>query len=436
MKHLIYLVLGIFLLSPYGAEGQQTPADTQKRPLMLTNGTIHTVSGETIQEGTLCITEGRISYLGEIDKAPKSSGYKVIDCSGKHLYPGIIMPVSNIGLKEIGAVRATRDYDDVGDYNPNLRSIIAFNTDSEVTPTIRSNGVLIEQVIPYGGVISGTSSIVQLDAWNWEDAVYKLDDGIFLNWPSAFYVKGFWSDNPGEVVPIEKFDKNVASLESFFAEAKAYINTSNPKQKNLKFEAMRGLFNGSKKLFIDAYDSRQIISAVEFNKAYDFDIVITGATESWMVAELLAENDIPVILSPVHSLPEYQDDDIDQPFKTPFMLKEAGVRFCLSPQDGAGSERNLPFLAGTSVAYGLSKKEALKSITLSTAEILGISETLGSLEEGKDGTIIVCTGDLLDMRTSHITDAFIKGRKIDLDTHQKELYRKFMGKYNKKVKQH
>lgn len=436
MKKTIYIFSIILLSIVYNANAQQTPAAEQDKPLMLRNGTVHTVSGDIIKDGTICITAGKINYVGPASAAPNTAGYDIIDCDNLHIYPGLIMPVSNIGLKEIGAVRATRDYDDVGQYNPNLRSIVAFNTDSEVTPTVRSNGVMIEQVIPYGGVISGTSSIVELDAWNWEDAVYKMDDAIFLNWPSAFYVKGFWSDNPGEVVARDSFDEEVQSLEAFFAEAKSYVNMSNPSQKNLKFEAMRGLFDGSKKLFIDAWDARQIISAVEFNKAYKFDIVITGAAESWMVTELLSENDIPVILAPTHALPEYQDDDIDQPFKTPHMLEQAGVRFCLSPQDGAGSERNLPFLAGTAAAYGLSKAEAIKSITLNTAEILGISETLGSIEEGKDGTLIISKGDVLDMRSSHILHGIIRGKQIDLNTHQKDLYRKFMGKYELELKQH
>ena len=233
---------------------------------------------------------------------------------GKHVYPALIAPYTTIGLNEVAAVRATNDYQEVGKFNPNVRSLIAYNTDSKVIPTVRSNGVLFAQVIPKGGTVTGTSSIMAMDGWNWEDAVYKADDAIHMNWPSLHVNHGWWGE-PQEDKANDQYKKSTDEIRTFFKEARAYNEVETHTTKNLKFEAMRGLFDGSKKLFIRANDAKQIMGAVNFCKEFELQGVIVGGRDSWMITDLLVENEIPVILERVHNLPPKSDDDIDLPFR-------------------------------------------------------------------------------------------------------------------------
>jgi len=192
---------------------------------------------------------------------------------------------------------------------------------------------------------------------------------------------------------------------------------------------MKGLFDKSKKIFVHVANTREILAVIDFNKKFNLDLAVVCDANVAPVAGLLKENHIPVVLVNIHSLPDRAEDDVDLPYKTPYLLKQAGVDFCLS-LDGAWQQRNLPFIAGTAAAYGLTKEEALATITSNTARILGIDKTVGTLETGKDATIIVSTGDLLDMRTNNIEYAFIRGKQIDLDNSQKELYLKYQAKYH------
>jgi len=346
----------------------------------------------------------------------------VIKIPNQHIYPGIITPNSTIGITEIDAVKATKDFAELGMFKPHVRSLIAYNSESKITTTVRSNGVLMGQITPRGGRIPGTSSIVQFDAWNWEDAVIKEDDGVHLNWTRMF--------SRGKVN--KKYEKSITQLNSFFANALAYSKDGDYKEKNLRFEAMRGVFNGSKTLYIHANFVKEITEAINFSKKHKVaKMVIVGGYDAWRVADMLKENNVAVILKRVHSLPEREEDDVNLPFKLPKMLQDAGVLFCLenSGDMEAMGSRNLPFYAGTAAAYGIDKEEALALITLNTAKILGIDKTCGSLEVGKDATLFISEGDALDMRTNKLTAAFIQGRILDLDNHQEKLYRKYSKKY-------
>lgn len=403
------------------------PAAKQKQAIYLTHATVHVGNGKVMSNATVGFDNGVITFVEENPtfKTDETQG-KVIDCTGKHIYPGIIAPSTKIGLDEIEAVRSTNDYAEVGSYNPNVRSIISYNTDSRVTPTVRSNGVLFAQTVPQGGVVSGTSALVQLDAWNWEDALVK-EDGIWLNWPSMLSGGGWWAE-PSAPKQNKDYDKNVAAIREYFREAKNYQSVAHSKD-NLRFSAMRDLFSGSKKLFIRVSRAPEILHAIQLAEEFNLQLVIAGGSESWMIADVLAQKKIAVILSETHDLPANEDADIDQPFKTPALLQKAGVLFCLSIPNGFWQERNLMFQAGTAVAYGLSKEEALASITYNTAKILGVDAKLGSIEKGKEASIIVSSGDVLDMKTSAIEYAFISGREINLDNKQKELNNKFLKKY-------
>jgi imidazolonepropionase-like amidohydrolase len=402
------------------------PAPRQMQPIVLKGGTVHVGNGTVIENGTIKFENGKITYVGVSEALRVDVDEKVIDTRGKHIYPGLIAPNTVLGLVEIDAARPTRDFNEVGDLNPNVRALVAYNTDSRIIPTVRTNGILLAQITPKGGIISGLSSIVQLDAWNWEDAAYKTDVGIHLNWPSISIKKGWWAEPESSEIN-KKYLQATKKIDDFFAQAKAYC-AQPASEKNLKLEAMCGVFSKTKKLFVHVGGAKEMMEVVAFKKKYEVDVVIVGGEEAHHVADLLKENNVPVILHQLHSLPSRTDDDIDLPYKLPFLLKQAGVTFCFST-GGSWQQRNLPFIAGTAVAYGLSKEEALAAITSSTAKILGIEKITGTIEVGKDANIVVTEGDILDMRFSKIIDAYIQGRKIELDNHQIQLYKKFSGKY-------
>lgn len=414
----------------------QTPAEKQAKRIMLYGATAHIGNGEIIENALIVIEDGKIVTIENANNVRIDiSNADYFDVIGKHIYPGFILPNSTLGLADIDAVRATRDFDEVGEFNPHIRSIIAYNTDSPVLPTIRTNGVLLGQICPKGGVISGVSSIVEFDAWNYEDALYKENDGIHLNWPRN--VQKYHSHDANQNSK-NHLEDDLLELEAFFENSKSYflVNTS---KIDIRFQAMSGLFDGTKQLFIHANTTKEIKQAVLFSKRMGVKkMVLVGAKESWRLADFLVENEVPVILNRIHRLPMHKSDAIDIAFKTPKILLDAGVLFCLDYQgdmERMGS-RNLPFTAGTTVAYGLTKEEALMSITLNTAKVLGIAENLGSLEAGKEATLFVSDGDALDMLTNRVSLAFIRGKKLDLSNHQTQLYQKYKEKHKRELNPH
>jgi imidazolonepropionase-like amidohydrolase len=403
------------------------PAPKQTKSIYLTHATIHTGNGKVLNNATIAFDNGKIIVLDENPSFKTDETGKVIDCTGKHIYPGIIAANTKVGIDEIEAVRATNDYAEVGNYNPDARAIIAYNTDSRVTPTVRSNGVLFAQSVPLYGTVSGTSAVVQLDAWNWEDALVK-EDGVWLNWPNMQSRGGWWAE-PAPATTNKDYDKQVNAIKDYFRDAKSYADAGTHLKTNLRFEAMTGLFTKTKTLYVNVDRVKEMQHVIAFAEEFGLRLVISGGEESWMIADELAKKNVAVILGKTHELPGSDDADVDQPFKTPAALQKAGVLFALSIPGGFWQERNLPFNAGTAVAYGLSKEEALAAITLNAAKILGVDAQIGSLEKGKDASLIVSTGDVLDMKTSDVQYAFINGRMIDLNNKQKELNQKFSKKY-------
>jgi hypothetical protein len=400
------------------------------------NGTAHLGNDSVIQNSIIGIKNGKIILVADAKTAnfDKTAYDEIIDAKGKNIYPGLIAPNSTLGLTEIESVRATNDFREVGTTLPNIRSLIAYNTDSKIIPTVRSNGVLLAQITPRGGLISGTSSVVILDGWNWEDAAYKTDDGVHINWPTIQGRKFLDEDNifPGPFEKNKDYIKQTAVLKKLFADAKAYNETDVKVETNLRFEAMKGLFTGTQTLFIHSNAVKEMVEAINFVKQNKIQkVVIVGGKDSWMITDLLKQNNISVIISRVHDLPTYQEDDVDLPYKLPYLLQKAGVLFCLNNEGDmeAMGARNLPFMAGTAAAYGLTKEQALRSVTLNTAKILGIDKTTGSIEVGKDATIFISTGDALDMKSNNVERAFIKGTNIDLNTDQNDLYEKYKKKY-------
>lgn len=414
------------------AQDDVYPAAKQNKKTAIVGATVHVGNGQVIENGTIVFDNGKIVYAGDAAAAPKAEN--TIDAKGKQVYPGLILPSSNLGLQEISGVRGSTDINEIGEFNPSVRSIAAYKAESVIINTLRLNGILLAHTIPGGQLIAGQSSVVQLDAWNYEDAAYKTDMGMHFYMPSLLsrgggrgFGRGFGGAPAGD--PIKEALDKIESVKAIFREAKAYHQKGADKQINLKLEATKGLFNRTQKLFVHCDQIKQMIVAIDFVKEFGFDVVLVGASESWQVADLLKANNIAVILTQEHSLPTTDDDDIDQPYKTASILQKAGVLFCLNDDDPQNRGRNLMFNAGTAAAYGLGKEGALQAITLNAAKILGVADKTGTLEVGKDANIVISEGDILDMKSSIITDAFIQGRAVAITSKQKQLYERYKHKY-------
>ncbi|WP_273277170.1 amidohydrolase family protein [Maribacter polysiphoniae] len=430
MKKLIYTI--VFIGSFFLGTAQQTPADPQVEAISIDGATAHLGNGKVIENALIMFEGGKLTFVGSAMTKIARRG-TVIKGDGKHVYPGFIAPNKSLGLVEVDAVRATNDQDEIGEMIPHVRSLIAYNAESQVVESMRPNGVLLGQITPKGGRISGTSSIVQFDAWNWEDAAIKVDDGIHMNWPTNFRKGRWWMGEPRGFLPNKEYAKQLEGVKHFFKNAAAYDNVGNS-ELNPAFAAMQGLFDGSKKLFINANDEKEIIDAITTAKENGIkDIVLVGGYHAYKVTDFLKKNNIPVLLQHTQSLPVFDDEDYDLPYKLPKLLTDAGILVALQNGDAANFQtRNLPFYAGQVVAQGLEKEKALQLITGNSAKILGIDDAYGTLEIGKSATLFISKGDALDMKGNKLTHAFIDGRSISLETHQTELWKRYMGKYDGK----
>ena len=433
-KSFIYLLSCLAIGTTLQAQESVYPAKKQDGPVYIMNGTVHVGNGQVLNNTSIEIKDGKITAIGS--NITPAAGSTVADAKGKHVYPGLILANSNLGLVEVSSVRATADAVEIGEYNPSVRSIVAYNTDSKVINTLKANGITHASIVPQGGTISGSSSIVQLDAWNWEDATYAGDNGIHLNLPSLYNrpnpYAAFMGMREPQGDPVKRGLDQIEEIKQFLRAAKAYAAEASHSATNLKFEAVQGLFSKKQKLFIHCDVVREILAAIDFKTEFGFDIVLVGASESVQVADLLKQNGIPVILSQMHALPTLADDGVDLPYQTPALLQKAGVLFAINDEDGQHRGKNLPFNAGTAVAYGLTKEQALSAITLNAAKILGIADKTGSLETGKDANVVISEGDILDMRSSHITLVMIGGRIVSLTDKHKQLYDRYVYKYGLK----
>lgn len=424
----------VVIFSPIARASDNVPAKAEAQPILFTNAEIYTVSGDVVHSGQLLIDKGKIVAIGQTVDAP--AGVQKVDCTGKRIYPGLIDSNSELGLVEIDAVRATRDQSEAGTINPNARAEVAVNPDSELIPVARSNGVLLAVVAPGGGVISGTSGLLQLDGWTWEDMTLKSSIGMHVNWPSMSPRRG-WRFRDPDRDQLKKRDEDLKAIRDAFESARAYLTArsgssgSSPVADfDARWEAMMPLLDGKMPLIVEANDQQQIQSAVAFAVKEKLRLIILGGYDAPRCADLLKKYDIPVIVDGVQRLPTRRGDAYDDAFTVPARLKEAGVRFCIAANRGASMARNLPYHAATAAAFGLSADDAVKSITLWPAQILGVSDRVGALEVGKDATLIVCDGDILEEPT-HVERAFIQGREIDLSNKQTRLYDKYREKYRR-----
>ncbi len=426
MKNINKIVVTALLAFGVTSWAQQTPADKQSDAISITGVTAHIGDGTIVENCTVVFEDGKITALG----SGETTKGNVIDASGKHLYPGFIAPVKELGLIEVEAVRASDDAEEIGEMIPHIRSLVAYNAESKVVESMRPNGVLIGQITPKGGRISGTSSIVQFDAWNWEDAAIKVDDGVHLNWPSSFRRGRWWLGEPRGLKPNKDYQKQMNEVETFLQGAAAY-GKGTGQELNPAFAAMQGVLDGSQKLYVYADGEKEIIDGITLAiNSGAKSVVLVGGYHAYKITDFLKEHNIPVLVQYTHNLPNLDDDDYDLPYKLPKLLMDAGLLVAL--QNGEASNfqsRNLPFYAGQVVGQGMEKEKAVQMLTGNTAKILGIEDTYGTLAVGKSATLFISEGDALDMRTNILSHAFIDGRNISLETHQTELWKRYSKKY-------
>ncbi len=388
-------------------------------------GEIHIGNGEVISNGLLIIEKDAIVYVGSPDGYTLTEDIKELNVKGKHVYPSLIASNTTLGLVEVEAVRSTRDYSETGNVNPNVQAITAYNVDSKIIPTIRSNGVLLAQITPQGSLVTGSSSVVKLDAKTKQEAIVKKDDGIHIFWAQRYWQYD-WFSRAGQIKPNSKRAHHLKTLKNSFDDATHYKEVHI--KENLKLKAIASLFDTDRRLYIHVDDAKEILEALAFFENYSIkNKVIVGGRDAWKVVNVLKEKNVSVVLSRIHDLPTRVDERSNLLYEQPALLQKAGILFCLNYMGDmeAMGQRNLPFTAGTAVAYGLTKEEALQSISLNAAKIMGIEKQVGSLEVGKKATFFISQGDVLDMRTSIVKFAFIDGKEISLESHHTDLYKKY-----------
>lgn len=431
---IVACLLALGVTSAFASD--QIPGAPPTQPVALVGGTIHTVIGATLADATVLFDAGTITALGSDASVP--DGAEIIDIRGKHVYPGMIGSHTTIGLFEISAVRATRDYQEVGDIKPNVRVEVAINPDSELLPVSRANGVTTALVVPSGGLISGTSAVVHLDGWTTEDMVVKAPAGMHVIWPSMRL-----DFSPGAKKSLdeqkEERDRRIQTIADAFDQARAYVKARGAARasdgalhhdSDLRWEAMIPVLQGEVPVIVQADEVRQIEAAVDWARAEGLHMILAGGRDAWRVAELLAQAEVPVIITNTLAPPTRRWEGYDDAYANALRLHQAGVRFCIANSKWASFERNLPHEAAMAAAYGLPRDEALRAVTLYPAQILGVDDRLGAIEVGREATLIVTDGDPLEI-TTRVELAFIQGRPVDLTSRHTQLHRKYRTKYER-----
>ncbi len=433
MKTALGMLAFIFLFGAAVAS-DQIPGKNQDHPIAIINATIHPVSGPVISPGSILFEKGKITGVGTIATFPE--GTEIIDASGKHIYPGLISPDTYIGLMEIGAVRASNDHTETGRINPGARAEVAFHPESEVIPVTRANGILTVMTAPRGGLISGTGAVMMMDGWTWEDMTLKASSALYVNWPDMNISRSPFT-RQSEDEQKKQREKNIKELTGAFADARAYMVARKTSvggvfhETDVRWEAMIPVLEKKVPVVVWADDIQQITAAVAWAEKEEIRLILGGGADAWRVADFLKSKDIPVLAGAIHRMPSRRHEAYDEPFVLPKKLRDAGIRFAIISRDEAPHERSLPYQAANAAAYGLPKEEALKAITLSPAQIFGVADRIGSLEPGKDATLIVTNGDPLEI-LCNIEQAFIQGRKVDLTSRHTDLYEKYKEKYKRK----
>ncbi|MCA0445670.1 MAG: amidohydrolase family protein [Bacteroidetes bacterium] len=425
-------LLTLFCLTANSVFAHDFPASPkQTKPIALVGGTIHTLTGETIENGTVLFENGKITRIGKTIDLP--AGTEIIQVTGKQVWPAILAPASVLGLREIDAVRQTNDQAEMGSNNADVRAEIGYNTDSELIPVARANGIGYNLTIPVGGLIAGHAALMKLNGWTWEETLVKKNAGLVVNWPQMSVREAPWITTSAEDQK-KQIQKNLEELKSVFNEARAYQKAkksalSENHAYDSKWEGFLSVLEKKEPVIVSADELNQIVAAVQFFREQDVNMILLGGKEGYKCLDVLKSNQIPVLIGSVFSMPGNRDDDFDISYKTAKLYHDAGIPFAITNlnSDMTGSEsnlRNLPHEAGYSVGFGLPHDEGFKAISLYPAQILGVADRIGSLEVGKDASIMVTDGDPLEV-ISNVEFLFIDGAKIELKSHHTVLRDKY-----------
>ena len=422
-----------------GAQVRMT-VPPQTETVVLRGATIHTVTNGVIENGTIVLEAGKIKAIGANIAVPP--GAKVVDLTGKHIYPGLIDAYSTVGISEIGAVEVSNDVNELGDFNPNVRAEVAVNAESRHIGTTRSAGVLVAFSTPGGGVISGLSSAMSLEGWTWEEMSMKGAAALNINWPDPnarprrFGGGGGPGGQGGPQRAPKSYAEQVQELKDFFGEARAYrdaVKAGQQMRTDTRYASMIPALDGAIPVVVAAEGVAQINDAITWGKAEGLRLVIRGGRDAIHVADRLVAEKVPVILTSTIAAPDRSDDGYDGVYRMPARLHAAGVKFSIAGGAGALYSNRLPWEAGVAVAFGLSEEEALKAVTINAAEMMGVSDKVGSLEVGKEATLLITTGTPLNM-TTNIDQAYIQGREINMLDIQKFFFQKYMVKIQQQKK--
>lgn len=429
MKRLISLAAVILL-----AGTQLVMAQITEKPgfgkFAITNATIHTVTNGTIEGGVVLIEDNNITMVGQNVRIPDD--YTVIDASDKHVFPGFIDAYTNLGLEEVSSVSLTRDYNEIGDFNPHMKALTAVNPHSAAIPVTRVSGVTNVVSFPESGVVAGKATMINLWGYTPEDMAVLPSAGLHIEWPNA--IRGGWWDDRSEEEVQKQYEEEVKKLDEFWSKAEFYDRMMNEyadspedrirPDKDLKMEAMREVVNGEVPVIISVNREKNIMNAIEWaEKKENIRFIFAGVSEGWRAADELAEAGIPVITSTLYTITrEY--DNYQRPYQNAGLMADAGVMVMVSSQ-GVENVRNVAFHAGYAATYGMGREEALKAVTINPAIAWGVDDRLGSIEEGKKANLFITDGDPFEPMTQ-IEQVFINGYQIPMESRHNQLYREFL----------
>ncbi|MBK7808194.1 MAG: amidohydrolase family protein [Saprospiraceae bacterium] len=426
MKHLyIFFSLIILINTIIPSFGQQVKK-AENGVFLLKNATLHTVSSSTYI-GDILLKDGIIAEIGKSVSNPPNA--KVIDCTGKHIYPGLIDSGSRLGLVEIDAVSLTNDFDEHGDFVPHMKALIAVNPNAVAIPVTRVNGVTTVFAKPDGGTFPGTGALIDLFGYSPEQMTCG-SERVIMRFPSTGR-RGRWDRRTDEDVKkdAEKALKNINDIWSIAVQYMKMDSASKADNQkwctnNPQMMALLPIVKGEQPLFIEVNSKNDIESALEWVSDKKLKAVFTGVAEGWRVADKIAKANIPVITGPILNTPRRDNDRYDASYTNPSKMAKAGIKVALRT-DNAENTRNLPFNAAFAAAYGMGIENALRSVTLTPAEIFGVADKYGSLDKGKVANIIVADGDPFETKTK-IEKLFIRGWSIPLESRQTLLYDEFL----------
>jgi len=435
MLRLQAAALAIWLGGPIAnsSSHDQIPGALPTGPVAIVGGDVHRIDQPVIRGGVVLINQGRISAVGTAKSVPILETAQRIDATGMNVYPGLVNGYSDIGLREIDSVEETIDRSETGRLNPNVRSWVAINPDSELIPVARAGGVLTSMVAPAGPFFAGQAAVVRMDGWTWSEMLLKGPAAMIVSW-EAMEPSG---DSTSQTTKLrsEQYQRLDHLLDNAarYGERRAAQGDSQPI--DLRMESLLAVVHGGLPLIAHADRRAHIEAAVAYAMQRKLRLVIYGGYDAAACSQLLVRADVPVILPGTYRLPLRRDDPYDAPYTLPARLHDAGVRFCIAAErtgypGGASNDRNLPYHAGNAVAYGLDSDAALRSITLSAAEILGVADSVGSITAGKEATLMVVQGDILQVE-SQVVYAMINGRPVDLGNKHLSLFRKYQEKYRR-----